>query len=97
MEVKEYCSNMKEEIVEWKAKAFDLMRTLDKRFEDSDKKTPNTVKILSDMIEDVEKKLDILETECPADWSTEKAEIEQAIKDMDKIWKESVESSPDDF
>ena len=97
MEVKEYCVNIRGEIVSWKAKIFDLMRTMDRRFKESDKKSPGSIKVLNDMVDELEKKIDDLEASCPADWSKERADIDQMINDMDKIWKESVELSPDDF
>ena len=97
MEAKAYCSNMRGEIISWKGKIFDLMRTMDKRFKGSDKKSSGTIKVLGDMVEELENKVDKLDAECPADWSKERADIDQLINDMDTIWKESVESSPDDF
>jgi len=97
MEAKAYCSNMREEIISWKARIFDLTRKMDKRFTDSDKKSSGSIKTLSDMVEDLEKKIHKLEVECPADWSSMRADIDHVIDDMNKIWKESVELSPDDF
>lgn len=97
MEVKEYCVNIRGEIVSWRTKIFDIMQSMDKRFRESDKKSQGSIKVLKDMVDELEKKIDDLEAACPADWSKERADIDQLINDMDKIWEESVEMSPDDF
>ena len=96
MEVRDYCTDMRGEIITWKAKIFDLMRTMDKRFSASDTRS-NSIKVLGDMVKDIEEKIDNLEAECPSDWSDVKADIDQVVNDMNKIWTESVELSPDDF
>ena len=97
MEVRVYCSNMRGEILSWKAKIFDLMQEMDKRSLDTAKKSSTSINELSDMINELETKIDQLETECPANWDKERADVEQIISDMNRIWEESVEMSPDDF
>ena len=97
MDVKTYCANMKDEIAAWKAKTDDLIKNLDKRTSTADERTSNSIEELSAMIDDLSKKIDQLETECPADWSKEKAEVDRIISEMNEIWYEAAEMSPDDF
>lgn len=97
MEVKMYCSNMRTEIVSWKAKIFDMMQKMDKRSQGSESQSSNSIKMLSEMVDEIEKKIARLESECPADWSKEKADVDHVISDMNRIWEESLQMSPDDF
>jgi hypothetical protein len=97
MEVKEYCSNKRGEVTSWKAKIYDLMQNLDKRSSGSVEEPSGSIKELGDMVDELERKIGQLETECPANWDKERADIERIISDMVEMWEEAVEMSPDDF
>ena len=97
MEVKAYCSNMRGEVTSWKARINDLMQKLDKRSSGSEERPSGSINELGDMVDELERKIGQLETECPANWDEEKADIERIISGMLEIWQETVEMSSDDF
>ncbi len=101
MELKTYCANMRGEVVLWKAKADDLMRTVYRKTSQPDEAIASAMGRLRGMIEDLERKIDRLDTECPGSWDKEKADIEKNISGMNEIWenawRHASEKSPDDF
>ena len=97
MDVKIYCENMKGEIAAWKAKTHNLMKNLDKRTSEVNETTSKSMEELAGMIDDLSKRIEQLETQCPSDWSKEKAEVDRIISGMNEIWQEAAEMSPDDF
>jgi cell division septum initiation protein DivIVA len=101
MELKTYCADMRGEVALWKAKAYDLERTVYGKASQPDAAIAGPIGQLSDMIDDLERKIERLDTECPATWDKEKAEPEKIISDMNEIWEEAwrraSEKSPDDF
>jgi cell division septum initiation protein DivIVA len=101
MELKAYCANMRGEVALWKAKAYDLMRTVYGKASQPDETIAGPMGQLSDMIDDLERKIERLDTECPATWDKEKAELEKIISGMNEIWEDTwrraSEKSPDDF
>jgi hypothetical protein len=101
MELKTYCANMKSELNAWKAKAYHLMRWVYGKASEPDETMAGSVAQLGDMIDELERKIDRLETECPANWEGEKVEVERMVAGMNEIWEDawrrSSEKSPDDF
>jgi cell division septum initiation protein DivIVA len=101
MELKTYCADMRGEVASWKAKAYDLMRTVYGRASQPDETTAGSIGQLGDMIDELERKIERLDTECPASWDNEKADLEKIISGMNEIWEDvwrrSSERSPDDF
>jgi hypothetical protein len=101
MELKAYCSNMKGEVASWKAKVNDLMRTVYGSASEPDETIASSMQKLSDMIDELERKIERLDTECPANWDKEKADLERIISGMNEIWEDvyrrASAKSPDDF
>ena len=91
MDVKDFCSGMEHELMAWKAKMFDVVAKTDKMGTgDKDKVWANfnDIKII---IQDLEDKIQQLKTECPADWSPQKKEIEDAHVDMRAKYNEALD------
>jgi hypothetical protein len=88
---------MRGEITSWKAKINDLMQELDKRSSGSVERPSGSINELGDMVDELERKIGQLETECPANWDGERADIERLTSDMIEMWQEAVEMSSDDF
>jgi cell division septum initiation protein DivIVA len=101
MELKTYCADMRGEVASWKAKAYDLMRTVYGKSSQTDETIASSMGQLGDMIDELERKIERLDTECPASWDNEKAELEKIISGMNEIWEDvwrrASEKSPDDF
>ena len=101
MELKTYCANMRGEVASWKAKVYDLMRTVYRSASEPDEAIASSMGELGDMIDELERKIERLDTECPANWDKEKADLERIISGMNEIWEDAwrraSEKSPDDF
>ena len=101
MELKMYCANMKGEVALWKAKADDLMRKVYGRHSLADETIARSMGRMGHMIDDLEREIERLDTECPGSWDKEKADIEKNISGMNEIWEEAWRRasarSPDDF
>ena len=97
MEVRNFCENMRRELIGWKAKAYDLLRAMDKRSATEKKKAGASMDDLGRMIDQIEKKIKSLETQCPTNWDAERVELETMITELEEKWGEAAEMSPDDF
>lgn len=90
MDVQDYCKGLEMELTAWKAKLFDMIRKVDKLSTgDKEKMLPN-IQDLNIIVTELEDKISVLETECPADWSPQKKEIEAAHIDMRSKYEETM-------
>ena len=97
MDVKNFCENMRRELVGWKAKAYDLLKAMDKRSATEKQKAGASMDDLGRMIDEIETKIKRLETQCPLNWDAERIELETMIAELEEKWGEAAEMSPDDF
>jgi hypothetical protein len=86
----------------WKAKTYDLIRQAEEMSPSPDQKVKASIDDMKAMIDQIENTLGKLETQCPVNWDSEKAEIEQVMCDMrerwnEASWNEAAAMSPDDF
>ena len=82
MDVKDYCGAMSTELTAWKAKMYDVVRKLDKLGTAEREKVLPNVEDIHMLIEDMAKRIDQLNRECPSEWSPEKKAIDDAHIDM---------------
>jgi hypothetical protein len=94
MELKDYCSNLSAELTGWKAKAYDIVRRLDKVSSGDKAKVVDQVRDLHILIEEVEDRIERLRRECPTVWSSDQMEIEQKIRTVETYWKKAWEAMP---
>ena len=91
MEVKDFCKGMEMELTAWKAKVYDAIRKVDTlSSKDRDKILPN-IQDINMIVTELEDKIESLKTECPADWSPQKKEIDNAHVDMRSKYEEAME------
>jgi len=96
MDVKNYCSNVREEIVSRKSQIDNFMKKADRRSGDMDQ-TAEAIHKINTLVNELESIVSRLETECPADWSSEKARLDEILSEFDRLWQEAAAGSPDDF
>ena len=90
MDVKDYCHSIERELNGWKAKMYSMVRKVDKlRGADRDKLTAQ-VEDLHQHIEDIERIVNTLQTECPADFSPQKQEIDASQDKMKKKYDDAM-------
>jgi methylaspartate ammonia-lyase len=90
MDVKDYCHSIEVELNGWKAKMYNMVRKVDKlRSADKDKIAVQ-VESLHKQIEDIERIVNTLQTECPADFGSQKKEIDASQHDMKKKYEDAM-------
>ena len=89
MDVKTYCDSIGIELTAWKAKLYDVIRKTELLA--ADEKGTSGRRMVADLnaiIDDLNERIDFLTRECPADWSSHKAEIEDKLSQINDKWKE---------
>ena len=90
MEVKDYCRSVEVELHGWKTKMYDMVRKVDAlRGADKDKLS-SEVEDLHKHIEDIERIVSTLQTECPADFGPQKKEVEETQAAMKKKYEDAM-------
>ena len=89
MDVKTFCEYVGTDLTAWKAKLYDVIRkaeTLDKAGKD---KVSPLMRELNEMMDDLDARIEILSKECPAQWDTQKAEIQEKMAQVSTTWKDA--------
>jgi hypothetical protein len=98
MDVKSYCDSLRQDLIVWKAKIYDILRGLDKVPSGKKTKIVQSVNDLHNVVDDIEGRIKKLERECPAEWGPEKIEVEKKLKKLqttcELVWPDI---SPDDL
>jgi uncharacterized protein YoxC len=90
MDVKDYCRSIEVELKGWKTEMYDMVRKVDRlRGADQDKLTAQ-VDGLHKHIEDIERIVSTLQTECPADFGPQKQEIDASQTEMKKKYEDAM-------
>ena len=90
MDVKDYCRSIEIELNGWKTKMYDMVRKVDQlRGADQDKLTAQ-VEGLHKHIEDIERIVSTLQTECPADFGPQKQEIDASQTEIKKQYEDAM-------
>ena len=91
MDVQDYCKSMETEMTAWKAKLYDVMRKVDHLgTAEKEKMLPN-IEDLHMLLEEMSDRVEKLKTECPADWSPMKKDIDDGGVDMRSKYEETME------
>ncbi len=80
MDIRDYCDSMYTELTGMKAKAYDILRVIERMPQEERAKIRPQTDELQILIGDLSRRIDRLMQECPADWSKDKLEIE-ALKE----------------
>lgn len=87
MDAKSYCDSMEIELTGWKAKIYDTIRKTDKLSAGDKDKVEPMIQDLYAIMDELDERLELLEKECPADWTSQRKEIEEKMSKMDTAWK----------
>ena len=90
MDVKDYCHSIEIELNGWKAKMYNMVRKVDKLRGADKEKLADQVENLHKHIEDIEQIVNTLQTECPADFSPQKQEIDASQDEMKKKYDDAM-------
>ena len=82
MDAIDFCKGIEMELTAWKAKVYDAIRKVETLSSgDREKVLPN-IQDINMIVTELEEKIESLKNECPADWSPQKKEIDDAHVDM---------------
>ena len=90
MDVKDYCHSIEVELNGWKAKMYNMVRKVDKLRGADKEKLGAQVEDLHKHIEDIERIVNTLQTECPADFSPQKKDIDASQDQMKKKYEDAM-------
>jgi hypothetical protein len=103
VDVKAFCDSAGNDLIVWKAKLYDVIRkttTLDKV--DKEEVGPLVIE-LNQLVDDLDKHIQLLAEECPLEWESQKAEIQNKLSrvstkynDLDgamDVWNMNLETS----
>ncbi len=89
MDLKYYCESMYAELTGMKARIYDILRVIDQMPRETQAKIRLQTRELDFLVGDLSRRIDRLMTECPADWSKAKREIEdlkEQLKEKINWW-----------
>ena len=87
MDVKTFCDSTGTDLIGWKAKLYDVIRkteTLD-RVDKGD--VAPLVRELNELVDDLDKRIKLLAEECPLEWDSQKAGIQEKLSQVNTKWK----------
>jgi len=82
MDVRDYCNGAEIELTVWKARLYDLFRRLNKLPTADREKLHGAMEDMHKIISDLNARIGQLRTECPAEWSPQKKEIDDRYVDI---------------
>ena len=82
MDIKYYCESMYSELTGMKARIYDILRVIDQMPVEARAKIRPQTSELHILVGDLSRRIDRLMTECPADWSKAKMEIEDKKQEL---------------
>jgi len=88
MDAKSYCDSVGVELNVWKTKLYEVMRKAGAIGATGKKRADSIIEELNALVDDLDRRIDVLASECPADWSADKSEIESRMSRMNDKWKE---------
>ena len=77
MDIKDYCDSTYSELTGMKARLYDILAVIDQMPRETQAKIRPQTHELHILVGDLSRRIDRLMTECPADWSKAKMEIEE--------------------
>ena len=90
MDAIDYCRSLEMELNAWKAKMYDMVRKVNKLQTAEQDKITSSVKALHSQIEDMERIIDGIRTECPIDFSPQKKEADKTSEEMKTQYDEAM-------
>ena len=88
MDAKFYCDSVAIELIGWKAKLCDVIRNASESKSSKKQKVDPMIKELNTLIDNLDRQIERLASECPSEWSADKTQIESKMSRMKSRWKE---------
>jgi len=90
MDVKDYCRSIEIELNGWKTKMYDMVRKVDKLRSADKSRVSAQVEGLHKHIEDIERIVNTLQNECPADFGPQRKKIDATQSEMKQKYEDAM-------
>lgn len=84
MDAKSYCDTINHQLTGWKATIYDTILATEKLKEADKEKVQPVIDNLNTIVAELNKNIEQLRTECPADWSPQKKTIDSKLDELKK-------------
>ena len=82
MDVVSYCDKLENQLTGWKAKIYDVIRTVDQLPANEAKAVTLSVRDLHAIVEEIDNEMEQLRSACPADWSPNRNVIDDKLYEL---------------
>ncbi|MGD2186036.1 MAG: hypothetical protein PVI71_07910 [Desulfobacterales bacterium] len=87
MDVSAYCDTLEEQLAEWKAKLYDVIRIVDKLPEGDKETVFPSIRGLHSIVDEIDSEVEQLRTACPADWSPNRQNLDAKMTQLQQTLK----------
>ena len=89
MDLQDYCRNVQIELSGWQAKVKEVVRRLDQVDAGDKSNVVSQVNDLHIILEELDQRVTLLETECPTEWYPAREEIQNKLQVLGYKWEEA--------
>lgn len=82
MDVKDYCNNVQMELNTWKARLYDIMRTIDRLSTGEKMHMHENIEDAHILLTELNDRIEQLRSECPTEWSPQREDISIRINNL---------------
>ena len=87
MEVSAYCDTLEQQLSEWKAKLYDVIRIVDKLTDENKETVYPSIQGLHSIVDEIDSEVEQLRTACPADWSPNRQNLDAKMTELQQTLK----------
>ena len=82
MDVKNFCDSAGTDLIRWKAKLYDVIRKTETMDKVNQGEAAPLINDLNRLVDDLDKHIKVLADECPLEWGSQKAEIQEKLSQV---------------
>ena len=82
MDVTSYCDNLENQLTGWKAKIYDVIRTVNQLPANEMEAVFPSIRSLHAIVEEIDNEMEQLRSACPADWSPSRNIIDDKMSEL---------------
>ena len=87
MEVSAYCDTLEQQLSQWKAKLYDVIRIVDKLTDENKETVYPSIRGLHSIVDEIDSEVEQLRTACPADWSPNRQNLDAKMTELQQTLK----------
>ena len=82
MDVTSYCNSLENQLTGWKAKIYDVIRTVNRLPDNEMEAVFPSIQSLHAIVEEINNEMEQLKSACPADWSPNRNVIDDKMSEL---------------